>query len=132
MLTFVGRGGSNDCQVGLRGVRDHDESNRLCGPGSYAIQIDLLTVWSERQQRPSGCDDGLVLQQHDSASLRSSSLGGKVFVAGDHRSLGLIHIGLFEETKLELLQKNAARSLPDPCVRNQSVMDILHYERSEE
>src|SRR5277367_2255844 len=58
----------------------------------------------------------------------SSTLGYKAFVACDHCGLGIIHIGLLEETELELLQQNAARSLPDPRIRNQSVMDILHDE----
>jgi hypothetical protein len=46
MLTLVGRGRSNDRQVGLRGISDYDESNGFSGFGSYAIQIDLLTLWT--------------------------------------------------------------------------------------
>src|SRR5271170_334238 len=113
MLALVGRGRTNDRQVGQRGISDNVESDGLRSLGGHAIQINLLTVRGVRQQSLARRSDAFVLQQNDSASLGSSTLGYKAFVACDHCGLGIIHIGLLEETELELLQQNAARSLPD-------------------
>src|ERR1019366_2532024 len=126
MLTLVRRGCSNDRQVRLRGIRDHDESSGLRGLGRDAVQIDFLILRSHRQQRLAGCCETVVLQQNNGAGLSSLSLTHKIFVAGDLSRLGLIHIGLFKETKFELLQKNTARRFPDARVRDRSVVNLLH------